>query len=299
MIINDIKEFGEKPFWRRGGGCVVVLRPVHDIMVIWELSVLKWSEQCCLELPQSLHSYISLHENEEVGGMKFWGEELFELKQLLWCKGQRWAGLFFQAAGPGRWVFFGREELEAFGEERRGWWLTSACAVPNPRKTWDQPQRDVNQPSHGQPLASCTFLCFPGFSISGSLENDRPSWHQSAHTLLACAAQHFCQVTKRERLMTTSAEALAGLHGGGRRSYLPKSPQEVLAQEWNCTQVNGFVLQIWSWFKLGDIPITWKQSALWCWHQLLAAHGTWEVLSACLLHRTCSDGRSTLSSTLT
>lgn len=178
-------------------------------------------------------------------------------------------------------------------------WLTSACAVPNPRKTKDQPQRDLNQPSHGQPVASCTFLCFPGFSISGSLENDRLSWHQSAHTLLAYAAQHFCQVTKRERLMTTSAEALAGLRGGRRRSYLPKSPQEVLAQEWNCTQVNGFVLQIWSWFKLGDIPITWKQSALWCWHQLLAAHGTWEVLSACLLHRTCSESRSTLSSTLT
>lgn len=60
------------------GGCAVFLRPVDDIMVIWELSVLKRSEQCCLELPQSLHSFISLRENEGVGGIKFWGAELFE-----------------------------------------------------------------------------------------------------------------------------------------------------------------------------------------------------------------------------
>lgn len=55
-----------------------ILRLMHDIMVIWELSVLKRSEQCCLELPQSLQSFTSLQENEGVGGMKFWGAELLK-----------------------------------------------------------------------------------------------------------------------------------------------------------------------------------------------------------------------------
>lgn len=79
MVISDIKEFEEKPLgWRGVCGGGMVLRPVHDIMVIWELSVLKWSEQCCLELPQSLCSCISLREREGVGRVKFWGAELFK-----------------------------------------------------------------------------------------------------------------------------------------------------------------------------------------------------------------------------
>lgn len=40
MVIGDIKEFGEKPLVGEVG-CVVILRPVHDSLVIWELSELK------------------------------------------------------------------------------------------------------------------------------------------------------------------------------------------------------------------------------------------------------------------
>lgn len=202
MVINDIKEFGEKPLWR--GLLDVWCFSGQCIMVIWELSVLKRSEQHCLELPQSLHSYISLQENEGVGGMKFWGAELFEWKQLLQHKGQKMSRFVFLSRGT--W----QRGAGGVWRGERGWWVTSVCAVPSPSKTRDQPQTDVSQPSHAQPVTSCTFLCFLGLSKSESLEKwyQRLSWHQSTHALLASAAQH---LTKPKMLMATWAGALAGL----------------------------------------------------------------------------------------
>lgn len=208
------------------------------------------------------------------GGNQILGSRIVRVKTTVVVQRTKMSWVIFPSSGTWQVGVLWQRGAGGVWRRERGWWLTSACAVPNPSKTRDQPQRDVNQP------VACTFLRFPGVSIFGSLENDSLTSERPCSA--GCAAQHLCQVTKHKRLMASSAGALAGLHGGGRRSYLAKSPWEVLAQEWNCIQVRGFVLQIWSWFQLDDVRITWKQSALWFWHQMPPARGIWCLSAFCV-----------------
>lgn len=238
-----------------GGGCAVVLRPVHDIMVIWELFVLKWS----LEPPQSLHSYISLQENERVRGMKFWGAELLE------CKGQKGAGLFEQVGSSGR-----------AGE--RDWWVTSECAVLNPRETQAWPQRDVNQPFPPRLWPAVPFFAFQDFLCLAR-------WQRTARAcpdITPLSAGLCCSAL----VWVTSCRdwwqpqwGLAGLWGGGRRFCLLRSLWGVRQSEsclWFSSAVRHFVLWLW-WFSFSLPSAPTQTRAGSKAHQREICRGKWVI----------------------